>query len=73
MYLVTIDYSHFTGQGCNKLGHPSFGNSGSTIDDFFVEKSDASSSNVKKRLFNNELKIKKKCECCGITEWNGTS
>ena len=65
-----IDFSHFTGQGWNKLGHPSFGNSGKTIDEFFTENSDAPSSKVKTRLLKNEIK-EYKCECCGITEWNG--
>lgn len=32
-----VDYSHFTGQGWNKLGHPNFGNSGKSLEEYFVE------------------------------------
>ena len=65
-----VDYSHFTGQGWNKLGHPSFGNSGKTIEEYFVEHGDTKSGNVRERLLRNGLK-ENKCEKCGITEWNG--
>lgn len=65
-----IDFSHFTGQGWNKINHPSFGNSGKSLDDFFTEDSNSTSSRVKKRIFNNKIKPKK-CEKCGIVEWNG--
>ena len=65
-----VDYSHFTGQGWNKLGHPSFGNSGKSLEEYFVEHGEKKSGNVRERLLNNGLK-ENKCEKCGITEWNG--
>lgn len=65
-----VDFSHFTGQGWNKLGHPSFGNSGKSLDSFFTCNSNSSSSNVKNRLLKNNLK-ENKCEICGIVNWLG--
>lgn len=65
-----VDFSHFTGQGWNKLGHPSFGNSGKSLDSFFTCNSNSSSSNVKNRLLKNNLK-ENKCEICGIVSWLG--
>lgn len=66
-----VDYSHFTGQGWNKRGHPSFGNSGKPIEEMLIENSyQKHPSKVKKRLLNNGIK-ENKCERCGITEWMG--
>jgi Zn finger protein HypA/HybF involved in hydrogenase expression len=64
-----VDTSHFFGQGWNNINHPSFGKGGESIEEFFI-KSDKkkSSSRVKSRIINNNLK-EYKCEVCGITEW----
>ena len=66
-----IDVSHFTGQGWNKFGHPSFGNVGAPLSAILDTNSSLSSSNVKERLFNNKIK-ENKCEICGISEWRGS-
>ena len=66
-----IDYSHITGQGWNKYGHPSFGNSGKALTSVLDKNSFLPSSKVKERLLNNHLK-ENKCEVCGITEWQGS-
>ena len=67
-----INISHFTGQGWNKYGHPSFGNSGKSLTAILDINSSLSSSNVKERLFNHKIK-ENKCEICGLTEWLGKS
>jgi hypothetical protein len=66
-----VNTSHFFGKNWNKLGHPNFGNAGNSLDNFFtiVDKK-ISSSRVKVRLINNNLK-EYKCEECGIDSWNG--
>ena len=40
------------------------------IETYLVENRLVQSNNLKKRLINEGLK-QHKCECCGITEWNG--
>lgn len=65
-----IDTSHFTGQGWNRYGHNSFGNSGKPLSTVLNVDSSLNSSKVKKRLFNNKLK-ENRCEICGISEWMG--
>lgn len=65
-----VDYSHFTGQGWNKKGHPSYGNSGKKIEEVLVENSNQKPANIRKRLLNLGLK-ENKCEICGISEWRG--
>lgn len=65
-----IDYSHFTGQGWNKYGHPKFGNSGKPLSAVLDVNSSLSTANVRKRLLNNKIKSNV-CEICGISEWNG--
>lgn len=65
-----VDYSHFTGQGWNKYGHPKFGNAGNPLRAVLSVNSSLSTHNVRKRLLNNKLK-ENVCEICGITEWNG--
>lgn len=67
-----VDYSHFTGQGWNKFGHPSFGNTGQQMDAYFKSNSSFPSSKVRERLLNNKLK-ENQCEICGITNWLGNS
>lgn len=67
-----IDSSHFTGQGWNKFGHPSFGNSGKPLLAVLDINSSLSSANVKERLFNNKIK-ENKCDICGISKWMGKS
>lgn len=42
-----------------------------TNEDIFVENSKyVSTSNLRRKLYSTGLK-EKKCECCGLTEWNG--
>lgn len=65
-----IDYSHFTGKVWNVYGNPNFGNGTTPLNDFFADNTSADSAKVKLRLLNNKLK-EYRCECCGITEWNG--
>lgn len=62
-----VDYSHFTGKGWNKLGHPNFANGVSLISSLCINSS-LSSAHAKKRLFSHGLK-ENRCEICGITEW----
>jgi len=62
-----IDTSHFHGQNWNK---------GKTIgpkrpiEEYLVEGKLVQSHKLKLRLINEKLK-EHKCECCGITDWNG--
>lgn len=65
-----IDYSHFTGKVWNVYGNPNFGNGVTPLNEFFADNTSADSAKVKLRLLNNKLK-EYRCECCGITEWNG--
>lgn len=65
-----VDFSHFTGQGWNRPEHPKFGCYALPLESILTTDSKMSSYNIKKRLFNNNIK-KKQCEICGITEWNG--
>lgn len=65
-----VDYSHFTGQGWNKKGHPSYGNTGKPIEELLVENGTQPSSKIRERLINLGIK-ENKCECCGISEWQG--
>jgi Zn finger protein HypA/HybF involved in hydrogenase expression len=64
---LNIDISHFTGQAWNK---------GKTIgpkrpiEEYLKENSVVQSFKLKCRLISEGLK-EHKCECCGITEWNG--
>ena len=64
-----VDYSHFTGKGWNKLGHPNFGN-GISLESNLCKNSSLSSNKAKLRLYKHGLK-ENKCEICGITEWQG--
>lgn len=66
-----IDISHFTGKGWNKYGHNSFGNSGKPLRAVLDINSSLSSSNIRRRLFNNKIK-ENRCEICGISEWLGS-
>lgn len=62
-----IDTSHFTGQAWNKgkvIGPKRH------IKEYLKENSTVQSFKLKGRLIVEGLK-KHKCECCGITEWNG--
>lgn len=63
-----IDYSHFTGQAWNR------GRRGSRISlsrYLVVDGPFINSDSLKKRLIREGLKDHK-CECCGLTEWNGS-
>jgi len=67
-----IDLSHFTGQGWKKLGHPSYEKDATPIDDFFIlSNKKKSSTKVKQRLLNNNIR-EHKCEKCNNKgEWLG--
>ena len=64
-----IDVSHFTGQGwnANLKFNP---NPKIKTEDLLVENSNYNSYKLKKRLLSEGYK-EKKCECCGLTEWQG--
>ena len=64
---LNIDTSHFTGQAWNKgkiIGPKR------SIEEYLKEDSVVQSFKLKGRLIAEGLK-EHKCECCGITEWNG--
>jgi Zn finger protein HypA/HybF involved in hydrogenase expression len=64
---LNIDTSHFTGQGWNKgkiIGPKR------PVEEYLKENSVVQSFKLKSRLILEGLK-QHKCECCGITEWNG--
>jgi Zn finger protein HypA/HybF involved in hydrogenase expression len=64
---LNIDTSHFTGQAWNKgkiIGPKR------SIEEYLKEDSVVQSFKLKGRLISEGLK-EHKCECCGITEWNG--
>ena len=64
---LNIDISHFTGQAWNKgkvIGPKR------SVEEYLVENSVVQSFKLKGRLIAEGLK-QHKCECCGITEWNG--
>ena len=64
---LNIDTSHFTGQAWNKgqtIGPKR------SIEYYLTENSHHQSHKLKGRLITEGLK-EHKCECCGITEWNG--
>lgn len=64
-----IDTSHFTGQGWNV--NLNFNpNTKIKTEDLLVENSNYNSYKLKKRLLSEGYK-EKKCECCGLTEWQG--
>lgn len=65
-----IDYSHFNGQAWNKPEHPHYGNTGESIDKVLIKDSKQPSHKIRERLINSGLK-ENKCECCGISEWQG--
>lgn len=65
-----VDTTHFTGQGWNKIGHPSFGNSIDLTNRLCKHEKKKSSTKTKLVLLNHNLK-ENKCEICGISEWLG--
>lgn len=64
-----IDTSHFNGQGWNKIGHESFGNSIDLTNRLSLHEKKVPSSKTKEILLNHKLK-ENKCEVCGLTKWN---
>ena len=63
-----VDYSHFTGSAWKKnASNPVYKNKYLPN---LCEHSSLSSSNVKKLVYRLGLK-ENKCECCGLTEWQG--
>ena len=64
---LDIDITHFTGQAWNrgKITGPK-----RHIEEYLKENSVVQSFKLKGRLIAEGLK-EHKCECCGITEWNG--
>jgi 5-methylcytosine-specific restriction endonuclease McrA len=66
-----VNTSHFFGKGWNNKKHPSYSKNGKPLVDFFVKgDKKISSSRVKSRLINNDLR-EYKCEKCGIIDWMG--
>jgi Zn finger protein HypA/HybF involved in hydrogenase expression len=66
-----VDTSHFFGKGWNRKEHPSFSKNGKPLEKYFIKgDKKISSSTVKARLINNDLRDYK-CERCGIDEWLG--
>ena len=63
-----LDTSHMTGQAWNK--GKTHTNNIRPIEELLVENSTYQSYKLKLRLIKEGLK-QHKCECCGITEWNG--
>lgn len=64
-----IDTSHFTGQGWNvKLKFNP--NPKVETESLLIENSNYNSYKLKKRLLSEGYK-EKKCECCGLKEWQG--
>ena len=63
-----IDFSHFTGQAWNT--NPQNPVYQKKYQANLCEYSSLSSANVKKLLYRLGLK-ENKCECCGLTEWQG--
>jgi hypothetical protein len=66
---LNLSTKHFHGQAWNKgkklpKRQP--------IETYLVEDRLVQSNSLKKRLINEGIK-QHKCECCGITEWNGQS
>lgn len=64
-----IDTSHFRGQGWN-VGLKFNPNPKKEIKDILIENSYYQSYKLKNRLFNENLK-ERRCECCGLTIWQG--
>ena len=60
-----IDTSHFLGRSRYSLEKVLK----SSPEDFFKDGVYHNGNSLKKRLFSNNLK-EKRCECCGLTEWN---
>ena len=57
---LNLDFSHFKISGYNPL----------PLNEVLVKNRETSSHKLKKRLITEGFK-QHKCECCGITEWNG--
>ncbi len=64
---LNLSTSHFHGQAWNKGKQLP---KRQPIETYLVEDRLVQSNNLKKRLINEGIK-EHKCECCGITEWNG--
>ena len=64
-----VDYSHFTGQGWNKelKFKPKIAKK---LEDIMTKDSNYQSYKLLHRLISEGVK-EWKCECCGLTEWNG--
>lgn len=69
---LNLDISHFTGSNWNKGltsdKHPSIIKK--DISEILIENSGWSSSGIRIRLLKEGLK-EYKCECCGLSEWQG--
>lgn len=64
-----VDYSHFTGQGWNKelKFKPKIAKK---LEDIMTKDSNYQSYKLLHRLISEGVK-EWKCECCGLTKWNG--
>ncbi len=64
-----IDISHFTGQGWN-VGLKFNPKDVTDLKDILIQNSSYQSYKLKKRLLTEGLK-ERRCECCGLTDWQG--
>ena len=64
-----VDYSHFTGQGWNTELKFKPKNA-KKLEDIITKDSNYQSYKLLHRLISEGVK-EWKCECCGLTEWNG--
>lgn len=68
-----LDTSHWTGQGWAKGRRNPVGRTGRPFAEILVENSDYLNTHaLKERLLRHGLKHRR-CECCGLTEWQGSS
>lgn len=66
-----LDTSHFTGSAWNVGNRYKKINNSLPLNEILIENSPYKCTNsLKRRLFNDGIK-ERRCECCGITEWNG--
>lgn len=69
---LNLDTTHFTGQLWSKgkkLGENYFGTQ-TSLEDILEKGLPYASDRLKTRIINAGIK-ERKCECCGLTEWNG--
>ena len=68
--LYELDDSHFTGQGWNSGENYKHFGKVCSLEEILVENSTyTNTTNIKEKLYKEKLK-KRKCEICGIENWN---